>query len=107
VADSCSALRINSTIYHYNSSIVDGSKFIVDVIPTTALNIALTNNFNSFAADDGIYVYNATAKSYSKVKTSTFNQAKKIFVADNAVVVLTWTAEVNLKTYLLQAFSIS
>jgi len=92
VADSCVALRINSTIYHYNSSITNGSKFMQDNITSTATNIALTNNFNYIVADEGIYLHNATAKTYAKVKTTTFSPAKKIFVADNAIVTLAWTA---------------
>jgi len=108
VADSCAALKINTDVYHYDSSITSGSKFPKDAEIDAPYPI-FSNDYKYFAANDGIYLYNATAtaKSYSKVKTSTFNQAKKIFVADNAIVVLTWTAEVNLKTYLLQAFSVS
>jgi hypothetical protein len=92
VSDSCAALRINSTIHHYNSNITSGTKFITDNIAATATNIALTNDFNYLVADDGIYLYNATAKIYNKVKTTTFSPAKKIFVADNAIVTLAWTA---------------
>jgi len=106
VADACAALKINTYVHHYDSSVTSGSKFIADG-EIEASNPIFSNDYKYFAADDGIYLYNSAAKIYSKVKTSTFNPAKKIFVADNAVVVLTWTAEVNLKTYLLQAFSVS
>jgi len=66
-----------------------------------------SNDYKYFAADDGIYLYNATITNYTKVKASTFNTNKTILVADNAVVVLTWTTQAGLRSYLLQAFSVS
>lgn len=107
VADLCNAIKIDSSIYHFTA----GTGYAPDTVPAWTSPV-LSSDFSYVAAADGIYQYDSTGKSYSKIHSTTHYQFKKIWKVDSKLVVFSWadsivSGETNLKNYKIEAFSIS
>lgn len=107
VANSCNALRIDTTVYHHRGT--PTAKFTADTGPTTAwTNPVFSGDFVYGAGNAGIYKYDSAGFKYDLALASTFNDNKKIWTTSEGIVVLSWVASgtTNINNYTLRAFNI-
>jgi len=78
VSSNCLALKINLLVYHYDPTTTNPSKYVNDNVPTSFVSPVFSADFKHVATNDGIYAYNASNRTYAKVRTAVFNASKII-----------------------------
>lgn len=109
VADSCNAIFVNGTVYHFSASTTVSNYATADTVSTPAWANPVFNADFTYAVDAaGLYKYDSTAKSYDRVYVTTFSGNYKIWTTSEAVVVLSWVASgtANKYNYSIKAFTI-
>lgn len=109
VADSCNAIFVNGTVYHFSASTTVSNYATADTAPSPAWTNPVFNADFTYAVDAaGLYKYNSTNTSYTKVDTTTFPGNFKIWTTSEAVVVLSWVTSgtANNYNYSVKAFAI-
>ncbi len=72
VATNCAALKINTTVYHYDFAATSASKFLPYTLPTVT-DPVMSSDLKYLAANDGIYRYSTANKNYTQVKKVSLN----------------------------------
>ncbi len=108
VADDCSVITKESTVYHYQLST---GTFDQDTLPNTVPNSfqVFSPDSQFMAANTGVFKYNPTTKSYDLAVTKTLKKNKKIWNSNSKLLVLTWAdpdAATSLVSYDIFAMSI-
>jgi hypothetical protein len=98
VSDLCSAIKIDSSIYHF-----DGTNFVADTVPSWTSPV-FNGDYSYVAANEGVYVYSSGSKTYTSLWATTLYANKKIWVAQGKALIFSWAdsttpGETNLKNY--------
>lgn len=85
-------MRRNSTVFRisHETTFTQYPKFVQVASLSSSQYAALSPDGNHMVTNDGIYVFNATSKSYTKVLSSYFKTSKTVWSTEKALLVFSW-----------------
>jgi hypothetical protein len=87
ISDNCNAVRINNVFLHYNAG-----SYSADTLPTgtNLVNPVSSEDLSIVVAQNGIYVYNPTSRTYNLFRNETYQTSKKVWRDMGNLVIFTW-----------------
>lgn len=109
IADSCTAVRIDDKVYHLDPTATGPSKYIADILPSTAwTSPSFSEDFNIVVGNFAIYKYIPAIKTYSSIKSDlNIKVTKRVWASGNKLLVASWDAGLDSfsqRGYEVQAF---
>ncbi len=90
ITDDCQVLTHDSKVYHYQS---DNGAYGQDTIPDSVANPSqvFSPDYQFMVANNGVFKYNPTTRTYDLAVTKTFKKNKKIWNTNNKLLVQIWS----------------